>query len=155
MPTRSRTWTASLMRSVHISRLALKEPHPILFAIFDRANDLTSTITSISSVVLAGEGIWHHFPAGPVAHHNAPAHQENHTGWRERSLLTSFHPCPHSLSKSLASFFLPWASRFHFSTICNWPVAPLLLFTDMYSLLLYVRCVPWTHLMSQCCRYGH
>lgn len=84
--------------------------------------DLMSTLLlSCSSVLLPGEGIWHYFPAGPVAHHHASAHQENHTGWGERSLLNYF--IPHSLSKSLASSFLPWASQFHFSTICidQWP----------------------------------
>lgn len=29
---------------------------------------------------LSGEGIRHHFPVGPVAHHHASPHQENHTG---------------------------------------------------------------------------
>lgn len=107
--------------------------------IFDRPNDLTSTLPlSVSSVLLAGEGIWHYFPARPVAHHHASAHQENHTGWREQSLLNFFHP--HSLCKSLASSFLPWTSRFHFSTICNWPVA-LILFTDKFSFLSHDKFV--------------
>lgn len=103
-------------------------------------------------VLLAGEGIWHYFPAGSVAHHHASAHQENHTGWREWSLLNFFHP--HSLSKSLASSFLPWTSQFHFSTICKRPVTQIL-FTGKFSFLVHDGFVFRTLLSAQCCKYGH
>lgn len=39
-------------------------------------------------LTFSGEGIWHHFSVGPVAHHHASPYQENHTGWGEWPSLT-------------------------------------------------------------------
>lgn len=67
---------------------------------------------------LAGERIWHHFTVGPVAHHHASPHQENHTGGRERpplicvhEPLTVLHPsffCLESLTSSLSANLSLW-----------------------------------------------
>lgn len=67
---------------------------------------------------LAGEGIWHHFTVGPVAHYHAAPHQENHTGGRERppliclvEPLTVLHPsffCLEPLTSILSANLSLW-----------------------------------------------
>lgn len=60
-----------------------------------------------------GEGIWHHFPSGPVAHYHAATRQEDHTGRRERPPLTSpaaSHPSiPAAFIVLCTLYFLPSA----------------------------------------------
>lgn len=49
---------------------------------------ITPPELSLRPLFSPGEGVRFHLPLGPMAHHHASAHQENHTGRRGRPALS-------------------------------------------------------------------
>lgn len=83
------------------------------------------------TVHVSGERIRHHLTVGPVAHHHASPHQENHTGRRERPPLTS-PPCSSSSPQQqtcFPSFCLEPVTCILAAILTLWPLA-LIFLTD-------------------------
>uniref|UniRef100_A0A8B9M2V8 NSF attachment protein alpha n=2 Tax=Neoaves TaxID=3078114 RepID=A0A8B9M2V8_9AVES len=109
-----------------------KEPPPPPPA----SSQLLPSSSSSSFLPLPGEGIRLHLPAGPVAHHHAAPHQEDHPGRGGGLTLGS---CPPTFADTPTSIPLFW-SHSHFLELpplppppCTW--TPLQIFNGViYSL---------------------